>query len=221
MRILIVEDEERVARFIEKGLRENAYTTRWARSCREATDFLSEDSYDMIILDLGLADGDGLDLLHEWRQCRFNEPVVILSARDSIEDRVAGLNLGADDYLPKPFSFAELLARIRSQLRRHSSLKQTVLRHRGIKMDLLAHTVEIEDKPVLLTNREYALLEMLMQNQGRVMTRTQIGEKIWDAQYEMQTNLIDVYIRKLRQHLNDVGEEPLIKTVRGVGYMLS
>jgi len=238
MRILIVEDEERVARFIEKGLRENAYTTRWARSCREATDFLSEDSYDMIILDLGLADGDGLDLLHEWRQCRFNEPVVILSARDSIEDRVAGLNLGisaqntimtaiqaaeaeAYDYLPKPFSFAELLARIRSQLRRHSSLKQTVLRHRGIKMDLLAHTVEIEDKPVLLTNREYALLEMLMQNQGRVMTRTQIGEKIWDAQYEMQTNLIDVYIRKLRQHLNDVGEEPLIKTVRGVGYMLS
>lgn len=220
MRILIVEDEERVARFIEKGLRENAYATRWARTCHEANDYLSEDRYDMIILDLGLPDGDGLDVLREWRKYRFNEPVLILSARDSLEDRVTGLNIGADDYLSKPFSFEELLARVRSQLRRQSATKQTLLRHRGITMDLLSHTVEVDGNPLELTNREYALLETLLQNQGRVMTRTQIGEKIWDAHYEMQTNLIDVYIRKLRQRLNDVGERPLIKTVRGVGYMM-
>ncbi|MDQ8202257.1 response regulator transcription factor [Pelagicoccus sp. SDUM812003] len=220
MRILIVEDESRVARFIEKGFRENAYATSWARSCAEASDLLSEGEYDLIVLDLGLPDGDGLTLLKEWRDCGFEEPVVILSARDSVADRVSGLNLGADDYLPKPFSFDELLARARSLMRRQGKVRQTILRYRNVTLDLLARTARVDEKVMELTNREFALLELLMQNQGRVLTRTTIGERIWEAQYEMQTNLIDVYIRKLRQHLGDEGDPPLIKTVRGVGYMM-
>lgn len=220
MRILIVEDEIKVARFIENGLRENAYTTKWAKNCEEANDYLSEGGYDLIILDLGLPDGDGLDLLRDWRTCGFNEPVLILSARDSLDDRVKGLNIGADDYLPKPFSFTELLARARSQLRRSSQVRQSVLEHRGIKMDLLAHTVSYGDRSIDLTNREFALLEILLQNKGRVLTRTQIGEKIWDAHYDMQTNLIDVYIRKLRNMFPEHKEPPFIKTVRGVGYSI-
>lgn len=220
MRILVVEDDDRVASFIQKGLKENAYTTSRAADCASANDLLSEGQYDMIILDLGLPDGDGLDLLREWRRWGFHEPVIILSARDSLDDRISGLNLGADDYLPKPFSFEELLARTRSQLRRSSKTKQTILEHRGIRMDLLGHTVSYNNEPIDLTNREYALLEALLQNKGRVLTRTQIGEKIWEAQFEMQTNLIDVYIRKLRKNLGDNGDPPLIKTVRGVGYSI-
>ena len=220
MKILIVEDEARVARFLEKGLRENAYTTARAVSCREANDRLSEDSFDLVVLDLGLPDGDGLDLLRTWCSCGFDEPVLILSARDSLGDRVNGLNLGADDYLAKPFSFDEFLARTRSLLRRQGKARQTVLRHGTIEMDLLAHQVTVAGKPVELTNREYALLEALLRNRGRVLTRTQIGEKIWEASYDMKTNLIDVYIRKLRQRLDDTGDPPLIKTVRGVGYMM-
>ncbi len=220
MRILIVEDEIKVARFIENGLRENAYTTKWAKNCVEANDYLAEGGYDLIILDLGLPDGDGLDLLRDWRTCGFNEPVLILSARDSLDDRVKGLNIGADDYLPKPFSFTELLARARSQLRRSSQVRQSVLEYRGIKMDLLAHTVSYGDRSIDLTNREFALLEILLQNKGRVLTRTQIGEKIWDAHYDMQSNLIDVYVRKLRNMFPEHKDPPLIKTLRGVGYSI-
>ncbi len=220
MRILIVEDEVRVAGFIEKGFRENSYATSCARTCAEANDLLSEGEYDLVVLDLSLPDGDGLDLLGEWRRYGFEEPVIILSARDSVKDRVGGLNLGADDYMPKPFSFEELLARARSLMRRQGKTKQTVLKYRNITLDLLAHSAKVDDRQIELTNREYALLEFLMQNQGRVMTRTAIGERIWEARYDMQTNLIDVYIRKLRQHLGDDGDPPIIKTVRGVGYVL-
>lgn len=220
MRILIVEDETQVARFIEKGFRENAYTTTWAKSCAEANDYLSEGGYDLIVLDLGLPDGNGLDLLREWRNCGFNEPVLILSARDSLDDRVKGLNIGADDYLPKPFSFVELLARARSQMRRSSQARQSTFDYRGIHMDLLGHTVTYKDRNIDLTNREFALLELLLQNKGRVLTRTQIGEKIWEAHYDMQTNLIDVYIRKLRKLFPEHIDPPLIKTVRGVGYSI-
>lgn len=220
MRILIVEDEKRVSRFIEKGLSENAYTSSCAYSCAEANELLSEGHYDLIVLDLGLPDGDGLDLLADWRRCGFEEPVLILSARNTLDDRVRGLNLGADDYLPKPFGFEELLARIRSQLRRSSKQKQTIIEHRGIRMDLLGHVVSYQGETLTLSNREFALLEILMQNHGRVLTRTQIGERIWEAHYEMQTNLIDVYIRKLRNLLKDTEEPPLIKTVRGVGYSM-
>lgn len=220
MKILIVEDQERLGRFVKQGLAEHAYTVSWVGTCREARDALCETSYDVIVLDLGLPDGDGLDLLREWRRSGFNEPVLILSARDTVQDRIKGLDLGADDYLPKPFSLEELLARVRSLLRRHSSAKETVLEHRGIKLDLLGHVVHVNGVPVDLTSREFALLEIFMQNVGRILPRTLISEKIWASHYDVDTNLLDVYMSKLRAKFDTTPSKPLFKTVRGVGYQL-
>jgi DNA-binding response OmpR family regulator len=220
MKILIVEDQERLARFVKQGLVEHSYTVHWSASCAAARDALCDSKYDVIVLDLGLPDGDGLDLLREWRKCGFNEPVLILSARDTVEDRITGLDHGADDYLPKPFSLEELLARIRSLLRRHSTAKETVLEHRGITLDLLGHTAHLNRVPVELTSREFALLEIFMQNVGRILTRTLIAEKIWDAHYDVDTNLLDVYMSRLRAKFDHCAGAPLFKTVRGVGYQL-
>jgi DNA-binding response OmpR family regulator len=220
MRVLLVEDEFRMGRFVEKGLKEHGFSVSWARTAAAARDILSEASFDIVVLDLGLPDGDGLDLLREWRECGFSEPVLVLSARDSVNDRVTGLNLGADDYLPKPFSFEELMARLHSQIRRSGTDKRSILEHRMIRLDILGRTATFCGQPVELTNREFALLELLMRNRGRVLSRTQISDRVWDAQFDMQTNLIDVYIRRLRKLFEVDGEEPLIKTVRGVGYML-
>lgn len=221
MKILIVEDERKVSRFVERALNEQAYTTGVCGSAAEARDALAEEPFDAVVLDLGLPDGDGLDLLREWRASGFNEPVLILSARDAVHDRIRGLNLGADDYLPKPFSVDELIARLRSLLRRHSGAKTTVLEHRGIRMDLLGRTVTLGGGSIELTTREFALLELFLLNPGRVLTRTFIAEKIWEASYDMETNLIDVYVRRLRLKFEQPGAEPLIRTVRGSGYQLA
>jgi two-component system copper resistance phosphate regulon response regulator CusR/two-component system response regulator QseB len=159
-------------------------------------------------------------MLRRWRASGFNEPVLILSARDSVEDRIKGLDVGADDYLPKPFSFEELLARVRSLVRRQSSVKQVVLEHRGIRVDLLSHTVQLNGRTIDLTSREYALLEIFMQNPGRILTRTLISEKIWESNYDVDTNLLDVYMSRLRSKLETSQLAPLFKTVRGVGYQL-
>src|SRR5438552_3182120 len=220
MKILVVEDQQRLGQFLERGLKECAYTVRWARSCKDALDALAESAYDVIVLDLGLPDGDGIDMLRQWRKSGFNEPVLILSARDSVEDRIQGLNVGADDYLPKPFSFEELLARVRSLVRRQSAVKQTVLEHRGVRVDLLSHTVQVNGQPIDLTSREYALLEIFMQNPGRILTRTLISEKIWASNFDVDTNLLDVYMSRLRSKLEAKPGKPLFKTVRGVGYQL-
>jgi DNA-binding response OmpR family regulator len=219
MKVLIVEDQERLGQFLERGLKECTYTVSWVRTCKDALDALAESSYDVIVLDLGLPDGDGVDMLRQWRANGFNEPVLILSARDSVEDRIKGLDVGADDYLPKPFSFEELLARVRSLVRRQSSVKQVLLEHRGIRVDLLSHTVHVNGQPVDLTSREYALLEIFMQNPGRILTRTLISEKIWASHYDVDTNLLDVYMSRLRTKL-ETSAKPLFKTVRGVGYQL-
>ena len=220
MKILIVEDQRRLGQFLKKGLAERSYTATWVQSCREARDALCETAYDAVILDLGLPDGDGLDLLQEWRRSGFNEPVLILSARDSVQDRIKGLDQGADDYLAKPFSIEELLARVRSLLRRQSAVKETVLEHQQIRMDLLGRLVTLAGKPVELTSREFALLEVFMQNPGRILTRTLISEKIWESHYDVDTNLLDVYMSKLRNKLDLDASKPLFKTVRGVGYQL-
>ena len=220
MKVLIVEDDRRLGEFLKQGLLECRYTASWARSCNEASDALAETPFDVIVLDLSLPDGDGLDLLRQWRKSGFNEPVLILSARDSLEDRVKGLNLGADDYLPKPFSLEELVARIRSLVRRQATVKHTVLEHAGIQLDLLGHTVQVNGQPVDLTSREYALLEVFMQNQGRILPRTLISEKIWSSHYDVDTNLLDVYMSRLRAKVEGVLGKPVFKTVRGVGYQL-
>ncbi len=220
MKVLIVEDERRLGEFLKQALSECRYTATWVRTRKEAADALAETPYDVIVLDLSLPDGDGLELLRQWRTSGFNEPVLILSARDSMEDRVKGLDLGADDYLPKPFSLEELLARIRSLVRRQSTIKQTLLEHAGIQLDLLGHTVQVNGQPVDLTSREYALLEIFMQNHGRILPRTLITDKIWASSYDVDTNLLDVYMSRLRAKLEGASGKPLFKTVRGVGYQL-
>ncbi len=220
MKILIVEDERRLGQFIRKGLTERSYTATWVATCREARDALCETSYDVIILDLGLPDGDGLALLKEWRHSGFNEPVLILSARDAVEDRIKGLDVGADDYLAKPFSLEELLARVRSLLRRQSSAKETVLEYRHIRMDLLGRTVTAGGTAVDLTSREFALLEIFLQNPGRILPRTLIAEKVWESHYDIDGNLLDVYMSKLRTKFDVTSDRPLFKTIRGVGYQM-
>lgn len=192
----------------------------WVRSCAAARDALCESRHDAIILDLGLPDGDGLELLKQWRKAAFNEPVLVLSARDAVQDRIKGLDLGADDYLSKPFSLEELLARLRSLLRRQSAVKEAVLEHRGIKLDLAGRTVHYGGTPVDLTSREFVLLEIFMQNVGRIVTRQLLCETCWSSDHDNEANLLDVYMSRLRSKFETTSGSPLFKTLRGVGYQL-
>jgi DNA-binding response OmpR family regulator len=219
MKILLVEDDRKIGQFVKKGLEEVSYAAVWVRSCKEAHEAVAESQFDVIILDIGLPDGNGLQLLTEWREKNLATSVLILSARHDVDDKITGLNLGADDYLTKPFSFGELLARLRSLARRQAGQKRTVLEHRGIRIDLLTREVTVNSAPVQLTQREFSLLEYFLQNPTRVLTRTQISEKIWDCHFDMETNLVDVYVAKLRGKLRRANEaETLFQSVRGVGY---
>jgi DNA-binding response OmpR family regulator len=221
MKILLVEDDRKIGQFVKKGLEEVSYATTWVRTATDATDAVSQNAFDVIILDISLPDGNGLELLTGWRDKKLAAQVLILSARHEVDDKIAGLNLGADDYLTKPFSFGELLARIRSVVRRHAGQKKTVMEYRGIRLDLLTREAKFEDAPVPLTQREFALLELFLQNPARVLTRTQIAELIWDCHFDMETNLVDVYVGKLRgKFRRNNSPEPLFQSVRGVGYKL-
>ena len=220
MKLLVVEDEARLGRMLRKSLSEHAHIVNWVSTCAEANDAIAETSYDLVVVDLGLPDGDGLALVREWRECGFTEPILILSARGSRDDRVRGLDVGADDYLPKPFGMDELLARMRALLRRHAARKQTIYEHNGITLDLLAHVVKVGDRQIDLTAREYALMTIFVQNAGRVLTRSLIAEKIWDSHFDVDTNLIDVYMSRLRSKVSSAAGKHMFKTIRGIGYQL-
>ena len=220
MKVLVVEDQAKIGQFLKRGLSEQGWTTTWVQSAAAAQDALCETKYDIIVLDLMLPDRSGLDLLKEWRQYGFNEPVLILSARNAVKDRIQGLELGADDYLPKPFSLEELVARLRALGRRQSQHKETVLQHRELRLDLLARAVTVADKPVTLTTREFALLEIFLQNVGRILSRSLLMEKVWEAHYDVDPNLLDVYMSRLRGKIDPLTTKPMFETVRGIGYKL-
>lgn len=220
MRILVVEDEKKVAGFVKKGLEEESYAVDVAYDGEEAINLLKTYPYDLVILDLMLPKKDGFQVLKEFRESGGDAPVLILTARDSVEDVVKGLDLGADDYLRKPFSFLELLARVRALLRRRKGEPQSVLRVGDLEVNLTDRRVFRGGKEIELTSREFALLEFLVRNKGRVLTRTMIAEHVWNQSFDSGSNVIDVYINYLRKKIDHGFDKKLIKTIRGVGYMI-
>ena len=220
MRILIIEDEKKVAGFIKKGLEEETYAVDAVYDGEEGLYLARENSYDLIVLDIMLPKVDGLEVLTCLRKEKNETPILLLTAKDSVEDRVKGLNQGADDYLTKPFAFSELLARTRVLLRRGKIEVQTVLEIADLTLDLLSHKVKRNGKEIELTGKEYSLLEFFMRNQEKVLTRTMIAEHVWDYNFDTFTNVIDVYINHLRKKIDKNHPKKLLHTLRGVGYLM-
>lgn len=215
-RILVAEDEERIASFIEKGLRANGFTTTVAAEGNDALALARSGSFDLVILDLGLPGKDGFDILRELRERDRRTPVIILTARDSVTDTVAGLEGGADDYVSKPFRFEELLARVRVRLRDERTPETTVLRAGSCALDLRTRRLLVDGRAVELTAREFALAETFFRHPGQVLSREQLLSQVWGYDYDPGSNVVDVYVRYLRKK---IGEQH-ITTVRGVGYRL-
>ena len=220
MRILVIEDEVKIAQFIKRGLKEEGYAVDVAVDGEEGHFMLSSNEYDAIILDLMLPKMDGLTLCRTLRKEGNQTPIIMLTAKDTVKDKVKGLDSGADDYLPKPFAFEELLARVRVLLRKKDSRVQTQLKVDDLVLDLLTHKVTRGDREIDLTVKEYALLEYLMRNAGNIVTRTMISEHVWDINFDTFTNVIDVYINYLRNKIDSGFENKMIHTVRGKGYLL-
>ncbi len=220
MRILLVEDDPKVASFIRKGLEEEQYQVDLAGDGEEALSLALTGEHDLLILDIMLPHRDGMSVLSELRQRQFDTPVLMLTAKDGVEDRVAGLNAGCDDYLPKPFAFSELLARTRALLRRRAGEKKIVLRIADLVLDPIAHRVTRGGQPIELTSREYSLLQYLLQHPNQVLTRTMIVEQVWGYDFDNFSNVVDVYVNYLRNKVDRDFEPKLIQTVRGVGYAL-
>lgn len=221
MRILVVEDEKSIARFIRQGLEEAGYAVDVAEDGQEGLQYARVADYDVLVLDIMLPRVDGLELLRALRREGKKTPALMLTARDTVDDRVQGLDAGADDYLVKPFAFPELLARIRALLRRPPLQAGTVLQVGDLEMDTSTRKVRRGERLIELTPREYAVLEYLMRHPNQVLTRTQIGEHVWNFDFYHESNVIDVYIGYLRRKIEKEGERPLIHTVRGVGYRLN
>jgi heavy metal response regulator len=220
MKILLVEDEKKVASFIKRGLEEEHFTVDVAYD-GESGEFMALTSeYDLIILDILLPKKNGFEVLKSLRANGIQTPILILTAKGSIDDKVEGLNSGADDYLTKPFAFAELIARIRSLLRRTSSEKSNIIKVADLEFDTVKHIAKRGEKIIELTAREYSLLEYFMRNKGRVLTRTMIAEHIWDYHFDTGSNIIDVYVRRLREKIDEGFPKKLIHTIRGVGYII-
>lgn len=221
MRILIVEDDIALSSFIRKGLEAEHHTVDTARDGEEGRSMALGIDYDLVVLDLTLPGVDGLSVLKSLRLRKTNLPVMILTARSRVEDRVQCLDSGADDYLMKPFSFLELSARARALLRRSHLPSESVLTVRDLNLDRVERKVERAGRPIELTTKEFALLEYMMRNAGRRLTRAMIIEHVWNLTFDSTTNVVDVYINYLRRKVDDGFQTPLIHTVRGVGYQLS
>jgi DNA-binding response OmpR family regulator len=218
MRALVVEDNTKMVEIIRRGLREQGFAVDVAETGSEGSELSVSGVYDIIILDLMLPDQDGVDLCREIRRRGVNSKVLMVTALSGTEDKIGGLDAGADDYLTKPFDFEEFLARIRALLRRGNASEARHLRCDNLELDLYARTVKRGDRTVELSNREFALLEYLMRNPDRVLSRTQIGDKIWDMKFEPTSNVVDVYVSALRKKIETEEGRELIHTVRGVGY---
>jgi heavy metal response regulator len=221
MRILIIEDERKVSQFLKKGFLSEAYSVDIATDGEHGSYLARTEPYDAIILDIMLPKKDGIEVLQEIRQAKITTPVVILSAKHEVEDRVQGLNLGADYYLPKPFSFSEVLASVRTIVRRKSiDVQSSVLVVADLRMDLLARHVDRSGTEIQLTAKEFELLEYLIRNKGRVLSRVTLMEHIWDINFDSETNVVDVVINRLRRKIDDGFPRKLIHTVRGAGYAI-
>ena len=219
MRILLIEDEKRISGFIARGLEESGYTVDAAETGQAGLTMMTGATYELVILDLMLPDLDGFAVLEKIRLRKATQPVLILSARGNLEDRVKGLDLGADDYLVKPFAFVELLARVRALLRRGQSLPER-LQVEDLTLDCLRRKVNRAGVNIELAPKEFSILEYLLRNKGRALSRTMIVEHVWEMDYTGLTNIVDVYIRHLRGKVDDDWPQKLIKTVRGIGYMI-
>ena len=220
MRVLIAEDDPGVQRFIAKGLKEQAYAVDAVATGPEALEQAEINSYDVIILDVMLPGLGGFEVCRRLREAGLKIPVLMLTARDAVEDRIAGLDHGADDYLTKPFEFRELLARLRALLRRPSELKPAQLSVANLTLDTAAQVATRGDRRISLTHKEYSLLEYLVRNTGRIVGRAEIAEHVWDEHFDPFSNLIEVYVNRLRRKIDAPKETPLLHTKRGAGYML-
>ncbi|MCC7165659.1 MAG: response regulator transcription factor [Anaerolineae bacterium] len=222
MRVLLVEDEHRISAYVKRGLEEQGYAVDVAYTGREALDWAAVVEFDLIVLDVLLPQVNGLTVCRELRSKNVRTPILMLTARDSVDDRVAGLDAGADDYLVKPFAIKELLARLRALARRAGDVpKMTVLQVGDLTLDVRTHRVVRGDKPIELSPKEFAVLECLMREPSRVLSRTVIAEHVWNYETYNDSNVVDVYVRNLRRKLDEAYELKLIRTVRGAGYSIS
>jgi DNA-binding response OmpR family regulator len=220
MRILVVEDEKKVASFIKKGLEEDYYSVDIALDGKEGERLALSDEYDLIILDIMLPYKDGITILKDLRKEKIVTPILMLTAKDDVSDKVLGLDSGADDYLPKPFAFDELLARVRALLRRNNSEKNVLLKAADLQLDTQLHKAFRNETEIFLTPKEYSILEYLIRNKNRVISRVKLAEHVYDYHFDSDTNVIDVYINKLRNKIDKGFSSQILCTVRGVGYVI-
>jgi len=220
MKLLIVEDDRKLSSFLEKGLKEEQFAVDVCRNGADAVYWAQVNDYDVIILDIMLPGKDGIEVCRELRKKSIATPIIMLTAKDTVEDKINGLSEGADDYLTKPFSFAELLARIKALLRRSQEYKENTLKVNDLELDPWNRKVLRGGKEISLTGKEYALLEYLMRNQGRIVSKSMIIEHVWDMNYEGLSNVVNVYINHLRKKVDKNFKNRLIQTVRGYGYKI-